>query len=248
MKRKIIFYIILFGVFGGIVWIFASKPAIPMREPERFVASVPPRSIHQISSKEISRVNSGRKEVIFTFDGGAGILSADKVLEVLAKHKVRGTFFLTGKFVEVYPDLAKRIVAGGYEVFNHTYDHKDLTTLSDEKIIGELKNTEGVFSKILNISPKPYFRPPYGARNSKVLEVAFGVGYQSVYWTVDALDWQEGKTSAEVKTRILVNLASGNIYLMHVGDKITGEILDDVFTKIEARGYKIVSLSQGLKD
>jgi peptidoglycan/xylan/chitin deacetylase (PgdA/CDA1 family) len=69
-----------------------------------------------------------------------------------------------------------------------------------------------------------------------------------VYWTVDAHDWEEstGVTASEVTDRIISNLRPGNIYLMHVGDNITGEVLDSVFTMIEDKGYKIVSLTEGL--
>ncbi len=201
-----------------------------------------------INTKEIARGDTSKKEVIFTFDGGGGIQSADEILAVLAKHHVKGTFFLTGKMVEAHPDLVKRIVAAGHEIFSHTYDHPNLTALTDDQITQELTKLEKVLQATAGISPKPYFRAPYGARNAQVLSVAAKDGYQSVYWTVDALDWKEpqGETAAQVKERILSNVAPGTIYLMHLGDNITGSILDDVFTTIEAKGYKIVSLSQGI--
>jgi len=191
-----------------------------------------------ISAKEIIRGNTTKKEVIFTFDGGSTVQSADKILEALAKHRIKGTFFLTGKVIETHPDLIKHIVAEGHEIFSHTYDHPNLTAVSDDKIIDELEKTEKALIAAVNLSPKPYFRAPYGARNAHVLAVAAKAGYRSVYWTVDALDWKDIKTrtSAEVKKRILSNIAPGNIYLMHLGDTITGAILDDVFTEIEARG------------
>jgi peptidoglycan/xylan/chitin deacetylase (PgdA/CDA1 family) len=197
---------------------------------------------------EITHGDISKKDIIFTFDGGAGIESGEKILATLSKHHIKGTFFLTGKMVESNPDLVKQIVLGGNEIFSHTYDHKDLTKLSEDQISEELTKTENVLEDIVHISPKPYFRAPYGALDSKVLLVASKNGYQSVYWTVDARDWMEkqGETADTVKAKILSTLAPGNIYLMHVGDNITGEILDEVFTTIESRGYKIVSLTQGL--
>lgn len=198
---------------------------------------------------EITHGDISKKEIIFTFDAGGTIQSGDKILEVLAKHHVKSTFFLTGKMVENNPDFAKRIIAAGHEVFNHTYDHTDLTTLSDNKIGEELTKTENVFQSILGISSKPYFRAPYGARNARVLAIAGKYGYQSVRWTVDALDWRaiKGEKASQVKKIITSSLAPGDIYLMHVGDAITGAILDDAFTAIEAKGYKIVSLTQGIQ-
>jgi len=201
-----------------------------------------------ITPKEITHGDTSKKDVIFTFDGGGGIQSGDKILEVLAKHHVKGTFFLTGKMVATNPDLVKRIAAAGNEIFSHTYDHPNLTMISNDQIGSELAKFENILQATVGISPKPYFRAPYGARNSRVLAVAAKYGYQSVYWTVDARDWMKSpqENPAKVKERILSSVAPGNIYLMHVGDTITGQILDSVFTAIEARGYKIVSLTQGL--
>ena len=78
--------------------------------------------------------------------------------------------------------------------------------------------------------------------------VALRAGFQSVYWTTDALDWKEsqGITASDVKSRIFSNLAPGAIYLMHLGDTLTGAVLDEVLTEIEARGYSIVSLTEGI--
>ncbi len=205
--------------------------------------------IHRaISSIEISSGDTTKKQVIFTFDGGSGAKSGQEILATLAKHKIKGTFFLTGKFIEENIGLVKQIVKDGHEVFNHTYDHPYLTALSDADIIVELDRTNNLLSSTTGSYTRPYFRTPYGDRDARVLDVAFKHGYQSVYWTVDAHDWQEtsGVTSKDVTDRIFSSLAPGNIYLMHIGDSITGNILDDVFTKIEEKGYNIVSLTQGL--
>ena len=205
-------------------------------------------STQPASLPEISHGDQSKNQVIFTFDGGAGADSGDAILAALAKHRVKGTFFLTGKMIEAHPDLVRKIVAGGHEIFSHTYDHPKLPTLADAQITDELAKMESALQAVAGISPKPYFRAPYGARDPRVLGVAAQAGYQSVYWTVDALDWKEkgGETAAQVKERILASVAPGAIYLMHVGDSITGAILDDAFSAIEAKGYKIVSLTQGL--
>lgn len=207
-----------------------------------------PDVFHYVSSREIIHGDTSKKDVIFTFDGGATAESGDAILAALSRHHVKGTFFLTGKFVEAYPDLVRRIVAGGNEVFSHTYDHPHLPTLSDAGIVGELDQMAGVLGTTAGISPKPFFRAPYGDRDARVLFDAYNNGYESVYWTVDAGDWEEstGKTADEVRNTILNTLAPGNIYLIHVGDTISGAILDDVMTQIEARGYRVVSLTEGL--
>lgn len=196
---------------------------------------------------EISRGNTAKKQVIFTFDGGAGIHSAQKILDVLAKHGLVSTFFVTGKWAEQNPALTRQISSAGHEIFNHTYSHPDLTKISEALIRTELQKTENIITDLTGKTTKPYFRPPYGARNLQVRRIAAQEGYTSVYWTVDALDWKEGITAEEVKQRILNNLSNGAIYLMHIGDNITGDILDEVFTEIKNRGYSITSFTQGMK-
>lgn len=201
-----------------------------------------------ISAREISRGNILKKQVIFTFDGGEGSQSAEKILSALAKHHVKGTFFLTGKFIERNPDLVRRMVSTGQEVFSHTYDHPHLMELSDREIGEEFKKMEMTLVAVAGVSPKPYFRPPYGDRDFRVIKTAFRNGYQSVYWSVDARDWEEseGMTNETVRERILSNVYPGAIYLMHLGDNITGNILDEVLSSIEKLGYKPVSLTEGL--
>jgi len=206
----------------------------------------PPAPI--ITRDEITHGDTTKRQVIFTFDGGGSAVSTDGILATLAKHHIKGTFFLTGKFVEKYPDKVKAIAAGGHEIFSHTYDHPHLTEVSDAQVADELQKMESVLQATVGISPKPFFRPPYGDRDQRVLDIAYKEGYESVYWSADARDWEEpkGMTAAEVKSNILNNMNPGAIYLMHLGDTITGSILDDVFTAIESRGYKVVSLTQGL--
>lgn len=196
---------------------------------------------------EITHGNQTKKQIIFTFDCGAGINSADKILEAAQKHNLQLTFFSTGKFAEKNPEIIKKFSAAGHEIFNHTYSHPHLTEITDEQIIEEFAKADEIINKLTGATTKPYFRPPYGDRNQHVLDLAQSLGYQSVFWTIDALDWMPDKTAEQVKTQIYSRLKNGAIILMHVGDDITGQILDEVFTKLENDGYKIVNLSEGLK-
>lgn len=233
--------LLLILILADILWIstYINRPSkeIPIQN-------------QNIIFSEINHGDRSKKQLIFTFDGGGNSVSTEKILEVLKKHNVKGTFFLTGKFIEDNPDIVRRIYAEGNEIFNHTYDHPYLTILNKEEIISELNKMDETFQKITGISTKPYFRPPFGDRDAHVLNVARQTGFRSVYWTIDALDWEEGieggKNADDVKKRILDNVAPGNIYLMHLGDNITGDILDSVFSTLEEQGYKIVSLTQGL--
>jgi len=239
---------ILFFVVFGLVFYYANLHSRIGTIPPDFTSIPPIVSADASSMKEIVRGDATKKQVIFTFDGGDGAQSSEQILDALAKHHVTGTFFLTGKFIEAHPDIVLKISNAGHDIFSHTYDHPHLPEKSSADISLEMKKTEKALEDLIGKSPKPYFRAPYGDRDHRVLADEYSAGYQSVYWTVDALDWEQssGRTAGEVEEIIMSHLASGNIYLMHLGDTITGEILDKVFTEIEAKGYRIVSLRQGI--
>jgi peptidoglycan/xylan/chitin deacetylase (PgdA/CDA1 family) len=201
-----------------------------------------------ISSVEIVRGDRSKMNIIFTFDGGSTNISGEKILDVLARHNMQTSFFLTGDFVAKYPNLVKRMALEGHEIYNHTQNHPHLTLISDHSIVSELDSMENELQNLIGSSSKPYFRPPYGDRDRRVLDIAYGAGYRSVLWTVDALDWQEseGRIASEVRNIILSSLAPGNIYLLHLGDNISGNLLEEMINEISKKGYKIVSLKQGL--
>ncbi len=196
------------------------------------------------AGEEIVRIDTKENMVVFTFDAGSSDVSLTKILEALATHQLTGTFFMTGTWAEKFPEGVKQIAAAGHEIYNHTYSHPHLTQLSDAKILEEFSETEQLVKNLTGKTTKPYFRAPYGERNDHILEVASQSGYQSVYWSTDALDWEEstGMTAEKVRTRVLDNLKPGAIFLMHVGDTITGSILDGLFESIEQKGYQISSL------
>jgi len=236
--------VILLAVMSGL-FIF-SRIAGPY-EQETVTATVEPVFDGRVLP-EIVRGDTTKKQVIFTFDAGSGDASLQNILTTLTKHSVKGTFFVTGKWAMQYPELVRQMSALGHEVFNHSYDHPYLTTLSDTDISSQLVTTDTLLTKSTGSSTRPYFRPPYGDRDARVLKIAAQNGYRSVFWTVDAQDWREsdGITAYDVKKIVLSNLQPGMIVLMHVGDTITGMILDELFTEIQSRGYTIVSLTQGI--
>ncbi len=209
----------------------------------RILRETPPVAI---IGDEISHGDTKNNTIILTFDGGSGADSAYKILKVLAQHKIKTTFFLTGKFMDTYPNLVRTMLKEGHEIFSHTYNHPYLTQVSDDEIRHELRVTDQTLMKIAGTSTKPYFRPPYGDRDERVIRIAREEGYQSVYWTIDALDWSVGETQESVKYRIISTLRPGNIYLIHLGDMISGDILEEVILDIQKRGFTISSLSQGL--
>lgn len=236
--RLIIFCILILGI----IELFLDK----QKEPVPYTEQIP--VIRAVSPIEIFRGDTSKEQVIFTFDGGDKDICGAKVISVLDKHGVEGSFFLTGRFVKSNPDIVREMHRKGHGIYNHTYNHPYMTRISDEQMEKELEDMDKELFNLTGQSSRPYWRPPYGNRDQRVVSLAAKAGYRPILWTVDAMDWREseGIQAEEVKYIILSSLAPGNIYLMHLGDTITGSILDELFTEIESRGYKIVSLRQGL--
>lgn len=199
-------------------------------------------------NQEVSLGNTAKKQIALTFDAGSGTQSARQILDILKANNLHATFFLTGKWAEQNPELVKEIVANGNTLGNHTYDHPYLTQISDAEISNEFSKTENIIQNIVpGVALKPYFRAPYGDRNQHILDYMASLGYQSIYWTVDAWDWKEGVSADVVTSRIFSSEKNGAIILMHVGDDLTGAVLQNVITKLQDDGYKLGTLEEALK-
>lgn len=185
-------------------------------------------------------------KVAVTLDmGSIGDATLD-VLQTLKANGVHATFFVTGKWAEQNPDLLRAIVAGGHEVGNHTYSHPDFTTLGPQQMADELNHTESIVKSIAGVSPRPYWRPPYGAYNAAVLREAKSFGYETIYWTVDGLDWRDDTTVASVIARDVKGADGGSIILMHGGLPKAAQALPSVLKQLRAKGLQPTSLSDVL--
>lgn len=203
---------------------------------------------YTISDKPIFKINTKDKVVVFTFDCESSINSLDTLLSTLKKYNFKASFFVTGIWANKYSKYIKEFNSNGYDIFNHTYDHTRLTTLTDEQIKEELNQTDSIVKGIDGVGVMPFYRPPYDATSRHVREVAASIGYQEANWSLDPLDLQEsnGMTDDAVKNRIYSNLKPGEIYLMHISDNITGRIIDEVFKYLTNKGYIVMSLSNAL--
>jgi peptidoglycan/xylan/chitin deacetylase (PgdA/CDA1 family) len=197
-----------------------------------------------VSSVEIDQGTTSRPQIALTFDAGGPATPTTHILDILAKYHLQVTWFVTGQWAEVNPDLLWRIHTDGHEIGNHTMTHPDLTTLPDAQVCQELTQAEQVISGIIGQTTRPYFRPPYGARTAHVRTLAANLGYRTVYWTIDTIDWREDATPALITERVMKNLGNGVIVLMHAGSTVEAQTLDGLIAKIEEQGYQIVTLTQ----
>ena len=155
------------------------------------------------------------------------------------------TFFLTGKWCEKYPEMARKIAEAGHELANHTYSHKELPSLTDAQIADELKRADEVVYAATGQHTVAWFRPPFGARNKQALQAAAAAGYRSAYWTLDSWDSVKSDiTSAQIESRVIGKLAAGDIVLMHCGSEPTSKALPGILKAAKAKGYSVVKVSE----
>ena len=150
----------------------------------------------------------------------------------------------TGGWVETYPEDVKKIIDAGHAFGNHSENHKFMTKLSDEQKKQELMKVHDKV-KALNGYEMCLFRPPYGDYNDAVVRTAESLGYYTIQWSVDSLDWKDYGVDSIIKTVTQhKNLDSGAIILMHNGAKYTADALDSVITNLKEQGYSFVTVAQ----
>jgi peptidoglycan/xylan/chitin deacetylase (PgdA/CDA1 family) len=202
-----------------------------------------------IVAGEIVRLQTRQHVVALTFDGGGNSDGATSVLKILRREHVPATFFLTGHFVQSYPALA-RAIGRRYPIGNHTVNHLDLLRLSLPAATREITRAATMIQRTTGRDTHPYFRFPYGSRNSRTLRLANELGYASVRWTVDTWGWMglSRQSIPGAVRRVRDNLVPGEIVLMHLGSSrdrstIDSKALPAVIRLVRARGYRFVTLA-----
>ncbi len=189
-------------------------------------------------------VDTEEKKIALTFDAAWGNEDTAQILEILKKHNVQVTFFMTGGWVESYPEDVKAILAAGHDLGNHSENHKNMSQLSDEQCQEELKK---VHDKVKSLTGYDMFlfRPPYGDYDNHVITNATALGYYTIQWDVDSLDWKDYGAN-DIVERVCNHKALGNgsIILCHNGAKYTAEALDTLIARLKEMGYTFVPLSE----
>jgi polysaccharide deacetylase family sporulation protein PdaB len=199
-----------------------------------------------VNGKEmpICSVETEEKKVALTFDAAWGNDDTARILDILEKHHVRATFFMTGGWVEKYPEDVQAIKEAGHDLANHGETHRSMTGLSRKEVKQEVLS---VHEKVLELAgvEMRLFRAPYDNYDDDVIRNIQACGYYPIQWSVDSLDWKDYGVENIIETVLgSAELKNGAIILLHNGAKYTADALDGLLTELEKKEYQMVPVSK----
>ena len=196
------------------------------------------------SAADARLVSSGSRHsgaVALTFDDGWNRSACARIGRTLRAHHATGTFFINGKHIRREP-VKWRCILRKQQIGNHTRSHHDLTAQSTEVVRRQIRGNEAIHKRYLDRSMLKVFRPPYGAQNHRVRQIAAASGYRrTVLWNIDTRDWSSAATVSSVVSRA-IGARPGSIILMHCARSVTPRALPAIIRHYQARGIKLVGL------
>lgn len=196
--------------------------------------------LRDLPPSPVYRGNPEKPLVAFAINVAWGNEYIPRMLEVLKKHNAEATFFLEGRWVKENPTVAQLITAAKQEVGNHSYTHPNMANLGTNAITNEIQKTNSVILATTDQKVE-WFAPPSGSFRDEVVNVASKLGLGTIMWTADTIDWQKPPKDVLIN-RVMKKVDNGTIVLMHPTAP-TADSLDELLTKIEASGRKVVNIS-----
>lgn len=179
------------------------------------------------------------KLIALTFDDGPGPYTS-RLLDGLAERGAKVTFFMVGSNVARYPETVQRVYREGHQIANHSYDHQELTGLSDSQILSQIDRTNDLLDKACGEGTEYLVRAPYGSTNSHVRSL---LGVPLVYWSVDPQDWKY-RNATTVKNHIVRYAEDGAIILLHDIHSTSVDAALDVIDILQGQGYEFVTVRE----
>jgi peptidoglycan/xylan/chitin deacetylase (PgdA/CDA1 family) len=220
----------------------SARPAQPVERSNSASTPTPAASPAQLQIS-FNSVHVDGPYIALTFDDGPHATLTPKLLDLLAAHHMRATFFVVGQNAADHPDILRRAVREGHEIGNHSWSHPNLGRMSDEAVRRELQKTDDAIFAAIGKHPT-LLRPPYGsitARQKRWIHDDFG--YRIITWDVDPLDWKRPGPSV-VTNRILKETRPGSIVLAHDIHPPTIEAMPATFDQLDRKGFKSVTVSE----
>ena len=190
----------------------------------------------------------GSKQIALTYDDGPNDPYTLKLLEVLAKHSVRATFFMIGRYVQQRPDIARAVAEAGHVIGNHTFTHPLLTFKSAVQTRAQLVDCHQALGDAIGEHSK-LFRPPFGGRRPATLRIARSLGLQTVMWNVTGYDWN-APPAAVIERKVARQMRGGDVILLHDGGHRAMGVnraqtviaTDNLIRRYRDQGYEFVTV------
>src|SRR5437660_3859567 len=192
----------------------------------------------------------GSKQIVLTYDDGPNDPYTLKLLDVLAKHSVRATFFMIGRYVQQRADIARAVAQAGHVIGNHTFTHPLLTFKSEAQTRAQLVHCRQALEDAIG-EHSNLFRPPFGGRRPATLRIARELGLQTVMWNVTGYDWN-APPAAVIEKKVARQMRGGDVILLHDGghkqmgaDRSQTVIASErLITRYQAEEYGFVTITQ----
>jgi peptidoglycan-N-acetylglucosamine deacetylase len=200
--------------------------------------------------RNFHRLSRGSKKVALTYDDGPNDPYTLQLLEVLARHNVKATFFMIGEFVCQRPEIARAVLEAGHAIGNHTFSHPLLIFKSASTIRRQLADCQGAMQDALGVSAT-IFRPPFGGRRPEVFRIARKLGLQPIMWNVTGYDWN-AKSVDEIEHKVTRQMRGGDVILLHDGGHLemgtdrshTVAVTDRIIRRYQQQGREFVTIPQ----
>lgn len=189
----------------------ANKP--PALAVTRLAPPPSPKNAEPAAQSPAPLFETESRWIALTFDDGPDDKYTPKILDILKEKDAMATFFLVGKQVEKYPEVARRIVEEGHTIGNHSWSHRNLATLKPEAYDDQVKRAQEAIADATGVEPA-LMRAPYGALSDEFLDYLHEQSLRHIYWTIDPRDW-DGTSVAEMREGILKHAKPGGIILLH---------------------------------
>ncbi len=199
------------------------------------VADSKPSAIYKGSSKD---------KVSLMVNVYWGTEYVDKMLEIFEENDVKTTFFVGGCWVRDNEETFLRIVDAGHEIANHGFFHKDHNKISASANVEEITATHELVKAVCGIEMN-LFAPPSGAYSQKTLDIASDLGYTTIMWSKDTIDWRD-KDENLVFRRATKNISGGDLILMHPTAH-TVSALENILNKIKEENLSVATVSEVLR-
>lgn len=194
---------------------------------------------HRQEVVETEKILSEKPRIAITFDDGPSETYTPRLLDGLKERNVKASFFVIGKMAEANPKLIQREKEEGHLIGNHTYNHVDISKISDEEAVLEIRKTNQVIEKVTKENVE-YLRAPFGSWKKNL------IGRMDVFpvaWSIDPLDWTTENTD-EIVNKVVTEVKENDIILMHDCYQSSVDAALRIIDILQKEGYEFVTVDK----